>query len=320
MNILTTHLEADFDGLASMVAARKLYPDAQLVLPGGAQSRERAYLANHPIPLTPLTELSLSQITRIIMVDADHQDRLGALEKVIENQSVSLHIWDHHPMEPSNPLAKRAELLKLEPVGATITLLVEALQARSLTWTPEEATLFAIALYEETGHFTYLHTTPRDLQVAARLIETGADLTTVTDVIQRKWTEPQVALFNALLQGTQLLSLGRRRVAFIALAWPEYVSDLAPLLQQLGQLHGADAVVGAVAMEGKVQFVGRSRHPDMDMNLLAKAFGGAGHTMAAAASIKGQTLPEVEHRLQSLLQEQAKTWLPIRRLMTAPVR
>ncbi|MCA9480540.1 MAG: hypothetical protein KC545_09320, partial [Nitrospira sp.] len=85
-------------------------------------------------------------------------------------------------------MAKRAELLKLEPVGATITLLVEALQARSLTWTPEEATLFAIALYEETGHFTYLHTTPRDLQVAARLIETGADLTTVTDVIQRKWT------------------------------------------------------------------------------------------------------------------------------------
>ncbi|MCA9477080.1 MAG: CBS domain-containing protein, partial [Nitrospira sp.] len=30
--------------------------------------------------------------------------------------------------------------------------------------------------------------------------------------------------------------------------------------------------------------------------------------------------PEVEHRLQCLLQEQAKTWLPIRRLMTAPVR
>jgi len=320
MEILTTHLEADFDGLASMVAARQLYPDAQLVLPGGAQSRERAYLANHPISLTPVTDLNLTDITRIIIVDADHQDRLGPLEKIFVNQSVSIHIWDHHPMEPSNPLAKRAELLKLEPVGATITLLVEELQARSLTWTPEEATLFAIALYEETGHFTYLHTTPRDLQVAARLIETGADLTTVTDVIQRKWTEPQVALFNALLQATQLLTLGRRRIAVMTLAWPEYVSDLAPLIQQLGQLQGADAVVGAVAMEGKVQLIGRSRHPDMDMNHLAKAFGGGGHTMAAAASIKGQTLAEVEQRLHVLLQEQSKTWLPIRRLMTAPVR
>ncbi len=200
MEIITTHLEADFDGLASMVAASKLYPDAKLVLPGGAQSRERAYLANHPVPLTPVTDLTLADITRLILVDTDHQDRLGQLEKAIKNQSVSIHIWDHHPLEPSNPLAARAELLKLEPVGATITLLCEELQARSLPWTPEEATLFAIALYEETGHFTYLHTTPRDLQVAGRLIETGADLTTVTDVIQRKWTEPQVALFNALLQ------------------------------------------------------------------------------------------------------------------------
>lgn len=320
MEIITTHLEADFDGLASMVAASKLYPDAKLVLPGGAQSRERAYLANYPVPLTPVTDLTLTDITRLILVDTDHQDRLGQLEKVIKNQSVSIHIWDHHPLEPSNPLATRAELLKLEPVGATITLLCEEVLARSLPWTSEEATLFAIALYEETGHFTYLHTTPRDLQVAARLIETGADLTTVTDVIQRKWTEPQVALFNALLQSTQLVTLGRRRIALASLAWPDYVADLAPVIQQLGQLHGADAVMGIVAMEGKVQFIGRSRHADMDMNHIAQAFGGAGHTMAAAASIKGKTLPEVEQRLQDLLREQAKTWLPIRRLMTAPVR
>jgi tRNA nucleotidyltransferase (CCA-adding enzyme) len=320
MEIITTHLEADFDGLASMVAARKLYPDALLVLPGGAQPRERTYLANHPLPITPLNQLTLSTVKRVVMVDTDRGDRLGQLEKVLENQSISIHIWDHHPFEPSNLLAKRADLLKLEPVGATITLLVEELQARSLPWTPKEATLFAIALYEETGHFTYGHTTPRDLQAAARLIETGADLTTVTDVIQQKWTEPQVTLFNALLQATKILTLGRRRIAFTSLTWPEYVADLAPIIQQLAQMHGVDAIVGAVAMQGKVQFIGRSRHPDMDMNHLAQAFGGAGHTMAAAASIKGQTLVEVEQRLQTLLKEQAKTWLPIRGLMTAPVR
>ncbi len=42
--------------------------------------------------------------------------------------------------------------------------------------------------------------------------------------------------------------------------------------------------------------------------------------MAAAASIKGLTLAEVDQRLHELLQEQSKTWLPIRRLMTTPVR
>ena len=146
MEIITTHVEADFDGIASMVAAHKLYPEAHLVLPGGVQSRERAYLAHHPIPLTSITDLPLKDITRVILVDADHQDRLGLLKKIIEDESVSIHIWDHHPLEPTNPLAKRAEFLRLESVGATITLLVETLQEQSISWSPEEATLFAIAL------------------------------------------------------------------------------------------------------------------------------------------------------------------------------
>ena len=320
MDIITTHLEADFDGIASMVAAHKLYPDACLVLPGGVQSRERAYLANYSLPLTPISQLSLDHVRKLILVDADHHDRLGPLSKVLENQSIGIHIWDHHPLEQENSLTRRATFLKVEPVGATITLLVEALQEQSIHWTPEEATLFAIALYEETGHFTYLQTSPRDLQVGSRLVETGANLTIVADVIQRKWTPPQATVFQALLQNTQLLALGGRRVALAMVAWPEYVADLAPVAQQLGQIYNADAVLTVVAMQGKIQLVGRSRYPDMDMNRIAHAFGGAGHTMAAAASIKGRTLAEIDQQLHTLLQEQAKTWLPICQLMTAPVQ
>ena len=42
--------------------------------------------------------------------------------------------------------------------------------------------------------------------------------------------------------------------------------------------------------------------------------------MAAAASIKGLTLAEVDQRIRELLQKQSKTWLPIHKLMTTPVR
>jgi tRNA nucleotidyltransferase (CCA-adding enzyme) len=56
------------------------------------------------------------------------------------------------------------------------------------------------------------------------------------------------------------------------------------------------------------------------MHRIAQALGGGGHLMAAAASIKGLTLAEVEDRLRALLEEQARTWLPIRDLMTTPVR
>ncbi len=92
MEIITTHLEADFDSVASMVAARTLYPKAHLVLPGGAQSRKRAYVTLHPLPLTAVAKLSLADISRIILVDASQQDRVGRIEKALKNQSISIHI------------------------------------------------------------------------------------------------------------------------------------------------------------------------------------------------------------------------------------
>ena len=34
MELITTHTHADFDSLAAMIAAKRLYPEAALVLPG----------------------------------------------------------------------------------------------------------------------------------------------------------------------------------------------------------------------------------------------------------------------------------------------
>jgi tRNA nucleotidyltransferase (CCA-adding enzyme) len=39
MDVITTHINADFDSMASMLAAKKLYPHAVLVFPG---SQERS--------------------------------------------------------------------------------------------------------------------------------------------------------------------------------------------------------------------------------------------------------------------------------------
>jgi len=57
MDIITTHLHADFDCLASMVAASKLYPGAVLVFPGRAQDAVRRFLAVHDLGLTRLRDL-----------------------------------------------------------------------------------------------------------------------------------------------------------------------------------------------------------------------------------------------------------------------
>ena len=320
MNVITTHLESDFDGLASMMAAQRLYPDARVVVPGSCQPGVRNFLERNSLSITQASRINPSQISRLVLVDTQDPDRLGVLKEALQNPGLSLHIFDHHPGSPQNTTALKTDFQIIDTVGATITLLVEEIRDRGILLSPFEATLFAIGLYEETGSLVYPNTTPRDLQIAAYLLQAGADLNVVADYTKQRFTIPQIELLNALLQASHPLYLGKRRIVLALLSWPTYVEDLAPVIQQVVQLEGADAILAAVAMDGKVQFIGRSRHSDIDIHQIAQALGGGGHTMAAAASIKGLTLAEVENRLHTLLDEQARSWLPIRNLMTAPVR
>ena len=53
MDVITTHLNADFDTIASMLAACKLYPEAVCVLPGSQEETVKGFLV--PVSYTHLT-------------------------------------------------------------------------------------------------------------------------------------------------------------------------------------------------------------------------------------------------------------------------
>ena len=60
MQVITTHLNADFDCLASMVAAHKLYPTARLVFSGSAERAVQDYLKAVPLPLSQIKDIDLA--------------------------------------------------------------------------------------------------------------------------------------------------------------------------------------------------------------------------------------------------------------------
>jgi len=43
LEVITTHVNADFDALASMLAAKKLYPEAIMVFPGAQEKNLRNF-------------------------------------------------------------------------------------------------------------------------------------------------------------------------------------------------------------------------------------------------------------------------------------
>src|SRR5574341_836418 len=306
-----------------MVAARKLYPGALLAFPGGAQEPVRSFLAVHDVGLVRLKDLDLTAITRLVLVDTQEPERIGPFKDLCGRPDVAIHVYDHHAVsDVPSPGGGRlnAERYCVEAVGATTTILVEELKARDLALTPFEATIMALGLYEETGFLAYASTTPRDLEAAAHVLRAGADLNLTSDALRTHLDPEQIALLNALLEGSETYYLEGRKVLLATSTCDRYHGDFAEVVHKLADMEGLDAVIAAIAMDEKIEIIGRSRRPDVDVGQLAREFGGGGHSGAASASVKGQTLIEVRERLARLLTERYRPTLLARDVMTTPVK
>ena len=319
MDVIATHSNADFDGLASMVAARKLFPDAKLVLPGGGQEAVRNFLAVHDLDMTKLKDVELSQITRLVLVDTQDPDRIGMLKSCVENPLVEVVVFDHH-LEPTSTTVDRSEQSMIESVGATTTLLVEQLRRRHIPVTPFEATVMALGLYEETGSFTFTSTTSRDLEAGSLLIAAGADLNMVTEMLHRPLDPDAVALLNDFLEHSEVHYLEGRKVLVATSTIDRCRGEAAGVVHRLAELQGVDAVIVAVMMADRVEVIGRSRKPEIDIGWIAREFGGGGHAVAAAAAVKGQTLAEVKEKIVRLLTTHYRPTLLAQDVMTRPVK
>ncbi len=319
MEVITTHSHADFDGLASMVAARKLFPEAKLVLAAGAQEAVRNFLAVHDLDIVTLKDLDLSQITKLVLVDTQEPDRIGVLKSCMENPSVEVVVFDHH-IEPHTPCASYSKQSVIESVGATITLLVEQLRRRHTPITPFEATVMTLGLYEETGSFGFASTTSRDFEAGAFLIAAGADLNMVTETLRRPLDPDAVAMLNDLLEHSDVHYLEGRKVLVATSTVDHCHGEAAGVVHLLAELQGVDAVVVAVMMTDRVQVIGRSRRPEIDVGWIAREFGGGGHAVAAAATVKGRTLVEVKEQIVRLLTTQYRPTLLAQDVMTRPVK
>ena len=88
MDVVTTHLNADFDALGSMIAAKKLYPDAVLVFPGSQERTLRRFFLESVLYMSEfekIRKIDLKKVRRLILVDIRQRDRIGAFEKIVDS-------------------------------------------------------------------------------------------------------------------------------------------------------------------------------------------------------------------------------------------
>lgn len=321
MEIITTHTNADFDSLAGMTAAQKLYPDARIVFSGSQERPLRDFFlrssAARAVSSARLKDIDFSAVTRLVLVDTKSRNRIGRFADLLSRPDLSIHIYDHHPFLDDDI---RGDVERVEPVGATATLMAEILAEKGIGLTPYEATILMLGIYEETGSLTFASTTPRDLESAARLLRQGADLNVVSDFIIHELDAEQVDLLNDFLHSARTIAVGGVPILVATAERAHYVGDMALVVHKLRDTVGAGVVIAIAQMEDRVHVVIRSRLSEIDAGTLAAVVGGGGHSTAASATVRDAALSGVEARLLDRLRATARPLILAHQIMTAPVK
>lgn len=317
--VITTHVNADFDALASMLAASKLYPEASLAFPGSQEKNLRNFFLNstfYLLNITKIKEIDIDAVKRLILVDTRQRGRIGDFARVADREDVEIHIYDHHPAA-SDDVHGQVEVIR--KIGSNTALMVDIIRKRGIPVSPEEATVMCLGIHEDTGSFTFSSTTSEDYEAAAWLAAQGADHNVISDMLTRELTTENLWLLNDLMQSATTRMINGTEIVISKVITDEFVPDFAVLVHRFMEMESLKVVFALAQMENRIFLVARSRVDTVDAAEIASAFGGGGHPEAASATIKDQTLIQVEQSLDALLNSQIRRRRNAADMMSSPV-
>lgn len=316
--IITSHINADFDAVASMLAAQKLYPDSVIIFPGSHEKNLRdffissmSYLFNMAAP----DKIDFSYTKRVVLVDTKQKQRIAAVSELIKKKNIEIHIYDHHPAH-HNDVEGSFELTR--STGATITILSKLIRGKNIPISPEEATIMALGIYEDTGSFTYPSTTEDDFKEAAFLLSCGADLNTIANMVVKEISPGQVTWLNDLLNEMSCHKINGLDVNISTISSPDYIPDLASIVQKVMKMENIDIFFAIILMNNKIHIIARSRVDEADVGRILSFMGGGGHPCAASTKIGSKTLAQVEQQLLEIVKKEIHATNIAKGLMSSP--
>jgi tRNA nucleotidyltransferase (CCA-adding enzyme) len=310
MEIVTSHENTDFDGLASMLGAVKLYPKAIPVLPQRLNRNLQDFLALYrdEFPFVQREEIPRGRVSFLIVVDTQGIPSLRGLSDETEVRFV-----DHHPLE--RELTARMTFHSGD-VGSTTTLLVEQIVQSHLNVSPVESTLLLLGIYEDTGSLSYPGTRALDARCAAWLLDQGANLDVVNEFLHRPLTASQRQLYRTLVEAAEFHEFSGHTVVVALAGAGDYLEEISTLAHKLRDLYEPAALFLIVDLRVNIQMVARSSSDAIDVGKIARHFGGGGHSKAAAALIKDMTAAETREQLLIVLETEVRPSTTVADLMS----
>ena len=239
----------------------------------------------------------------VIAIDTSTWQRVGTAAQRIRNKKHFVNI-DHHI---SNE--KFGEINWVVPEApASGQIAFDLIKRGGFKLTREIATCLFAAISTDTGSFSYGSTTAESLRVAAELVDTGIDVGEICRHVYESYPYARLMLLQKALAQLQLAD--QKRIAYTWVTVEMFEESGAQREDTEGLIDYARAINGVLVAllfeemtePGKIRISLRSKHPKVDVNSIARRFGGGGHHAAAGARISGEP-HEIEHKVLAAVSE-----------------
>lgn len=307
--VLTTHVNADGDGIGSEVALyhylRDLGKEVRILNPSPLPdffwfldpegTRVEEYAESHA--------LDLQEADGLFLLDLSSSDRLDGMGRALEGRGPLRICIDHHPTQ-----GRSCDLAWIDDqAAATGEMVFFLLRQAGAEISPAIAEGLYVAILTDTGCFRYANVKARTHRVVAELLETGIDPHEIYRRIYENNSWNQSLLFARTVGNMQRAC--NDRVAWMQVTREMFeetgtqekdTEGLVEFPRSIGEVQIAVLFIEQAPDRIRVRFRSRS---DVEIHGLAKQLGGGGHRNASAALLEGTSLAEAVDRVLSVAEK-----------------
>jgi bifunctional oligoribonuclease and PAP phosphatase NrnA len=236
----------------------------------------------------------------LLVFECSGIDRMGNIIDP-KSQVVRTINIDHHLHNPNF-----GDINFVEPAtSSTAELIFKIIERSGLPVTVDEAACLFTGVTTDTGWFRYSNTNVQTLQIASKLLATGLPIADLSERIYMSKTETALRLLSNVLSRMTLHF--DKRLALLTL--PESIfKELGAIPDDVEEIVNAglqiESVQSSILLKEKAGVVKASIRSkgDLDINRVARAFGGGGHKNASGCTVPGG----LEEATQAVLAEYKK--------------
>ena len=300
--LITSHIHPDGDSIASVLVLASILKQSgkrYQILLDDYVPKKFDFLSGVDEVLC-VDDASLSYIPRVLIIlDSSNLERIGRVQKVVPKNIPVINI-DHHL---SNESFGTLNLVNSEE-SSTVEIVYDLYTSMDIPFSAEVASCIYTGILCDTGRFLFPNTTSRSLAICSEMIEYGASPDTIADKLYFRMSHDTIRALASALSTLEFYFNGT--VSCIYLANGAFTGsdkvDTEGFVDFLLAIDKTEVEFLMVEKEPNLFRISFRSKNKVDVNEVAKHFGGGGHTRASGCTLNG-TVGDVKQKILDVLED-----------------